>query len=694
MGYTPHVLVVGGGAVGTGIARDLAIRGLDVTLVERRTLGSGTTGRMDALLTSGAQLAETDPRMATHCFEERRILGEIASHCIEETEGLLVQYEDDEAAFERLRAACEECGIPATPLSGEQAREREAVLADSVERALLVPDAAIDPFRLAVATARDALAYGADIRPHTAVTDIHVEKGAITGVDVRYDPTPGSRHDDARSAVERGDEDSGDENEGDENEGDEDEGDEDDGDEADDSTNADDDSEDSNSDAPVPRKRPAPLPGKTTRGQIPGEKTDRVSAARDLEVSEESIDVDYIVNATGAAVGQVASMADLSVPLEHSYDGLVVGDGRQVETAVTVRPPGEQTTATDWDSLVPFGPNCVFGTVDSADDSSAETVSPAAVDALCDSLAAVVPAVADCRRLRTFRRVRYRLSTHDRPAEHGHEFVLVDHAKHHDCWGMTTVLGGSVTTHRLAAEHAADEVCGKFGITRECQTADLPLPGSDGDSFTREVDPTTAFGCSESTFEHSKRRLGSRTGTVLSTEGVNPVVCECQSVTRAEVQDALEDETGTDVDLSEVQRRTTAAMGECQGGRCAHRLAAELHPRHGPGVAAIAGLNLLEERWRGQYPRDTQLTQLYRTYRRYGSTMNFKFEPTDDSDREAFEFDGFDLEEFDLESFDEGPEHRPGDRGEWDQQTGDEWGLRTGDGTDRPHYCPRPGGEL
>ena len=34
MGYTPHVLVIGGGVIGTGIARDLAIRGLDVTLTE------------------------------------------------------------------------------------------------------------------------------------------------------------------------------------------------------------------------------------------------------------------------------------------------------------------------------------------------------------------------------------------------------------------------------------------------------------------------------------------------------------------------------------------------------------------------------------------------------------------------------------------------------------------------------------
>ncbi|MFC6729766.1 FAD-dependent oxidoreductase, partial [Natronoarchaeum mannanilyticum] len=38
------VLIVGGGGTGTGIARDLAMRGVDVTLVDRGGLGSGTTG--------------------------------------------------------------------------------------------------------------------------------------------------------------------------------------------------------------------------------------------------------------------------------------------------------------------------------------------------------------------------------------------------------------------------------------------------------------------------------------------------------------------------------------------------------------------------------------------------------------------------------------------------------------------------
>ena len=35
MASVPHVAVIGGGSTGAGITRDLAMRGLDVTLVEQ-----------------------------------------------------------------------------------------------------------------------------------------------------------------------------------------------------------------------------------------------------------------------------------------------------------------------------------------------------------------------------------------------------------------------------------------------------------------------------------------------------------------------------------------------------------------------------------------------------------------------------------------------------------------------------------
>jgi len=173
MGYTPHVLVVGGGPLGTGLARDFAIRGLEVTLVDPGPLAAPRTGRMGGLLASGAQFARTDPGYARRCLAENRTLFEIASHCVEDTGGLLVG--DD---LDGLQAACEECSIAARRLSGPEAVEREPGLDPAVDGALAVPDAAVDPFLLTVATARDAREYGADIRPRTAVTGRSVQSGS------------------------------------------------------------------------------------------------------------------------------------------------------------------------------------------------------------------------------------------------------------------------------------------------------------------------------------------------------------------------------------------------------------------------------------------------------------------------------------------------------------------------------------
>jgi len=55
------VVVVGGGGTGAALAHDLVLRGLEVTLVERGEVTSGTTGRHHGLLHSGAMAGASVP---------------------------------------------------------------------------------------------------------------------------------------------------------------------------------------------------------------------------------------------------------------------------------------------------------------------------------------------------------------------------------------------------------------------------------------------------------------------------------------------------------------------------------------------------------------------------------------------------------------------------------------------------------
>jgi glycerol-3-phosphate dehydrogenase len=181
------VVVVGGGATGVGVARDLAMRGVDVRLVERGTLGAATTGHTHGVLHSGARYADEDPEGARECIAENRLLRDIAGACIEDTGGLFVSTPaDDPDYLAEKRAACADCGIPTTDLTGDEAHEREPSLG-AVEAALAVPDGVVSPSRLVAATAASAQAHGARVHDRTAVTDLLVEDGRVVAVELDRD---------------------------------------------------------------------------------------------------------------------------------------------------------------------------------------------------------------------------------------------------------------------------------------------------------------------------------------------------------------------------------------------------------------------------------------------------------------------------------------------------------------------------
>ena len=73
---------------GTGVARELALRGVHCLVVEEGDINSGASGTNHGLLHSGARYVSPDPGSATECHTEGALLKQLAPHCIEDTDGL------------------------------------------------------------------------------------------------------------------------------------------------------------------------------------------------------------------------------------------------------------------------------------------------------------------------------------------------------------------------------------------------------------------------------------------------------------------------------------------------------------------------------------------------------------------------------------------------------------------------------
>ena len=184
----PRVVVIGGGATGCAVARDLGLRGFDITLVEFDDLGSGTSSRFHGMLQSGARYAVSDPSYASECMRERRVVGELVPDAVEPTGGLFVSQPEDPPDFpERFVEGCRRAGIPCTELDPDRVKMEEPGINSSLCRAFAVPDAVIDPWRLVNRLAEDVVRRGGRVLTRSRVCGIDMSHGAVRAVRISTD---------------------------------------------------------------------------------------------------------------------------------------------------------------------------------------------------------------------------------------------------------------------------------------------------------------------------------------------------------------------------------------------------------------------------------------------------------------------------------------------------------------------------
>src|SRR5689334_489279 len=192
------VLVIGGGITGCGVARDAAMRGLSVALVERDDFASGTSGRSSRLIHGGIRYLEQGRlHLVYESIRERQILLTIAPHLVKPLAFTWPIYQGARIGRLKLSAGLALYQLMAlgrshrpSLLGVRKTLEREPSLQKSrLKGSAVYYDAATDDSRLTVATAVSASDNGAVVVNHVSATRIHREAGKAIGAEVKSQQT-------------------------------------------------------------------------------------------------------------------------------------------------------------------------------------------------------------------------------------------------------------------------------------------------------------------------------------------------------------------------------------------------------------------------------------------------------------------------------------------------------------------------
>jgi glycerol-3-phosphate dehydrogenase len=188
------VLVIGGGIVGAGVARDAAMRGLRTVLVERHDLAWGTSSRSSRLVHGGLRYLEHGALgLVAEALRERAVLRRIAPHLVRPLPFVFPVHAGDRIGRAKLAAGLVLYDVLALfrnvgrhrMLSKRQVLAREPLLRDrGLQGGALYYDAQCDDARLVIATARSAAAHGAAILHYADVRTLRIANGRVAGAEV------------------------------------------------------------------------------------------------------------------------------------------------------------------------------------------------------------------------------------------------------------------------------------------------------------------------------------------------------------------------------------------------------------------------------------------------------------------------------------------------------------------------------
>lgn len=195
---TYDVIIIGAGINGAGIARDAAMRGLKVLLLEKGEIAGGTSSASTRLIHGGLRYLEHfEFRLVRESLREREILLRIAPHLVRPLPIAIPIYKHSKRGRATIRAGMIVYDLLSTGKSlprhrmlsrSETLKESPGLNPEGLLGSALYFDAQVEfPERLVCANVMSAKECGAEVITHAPVTQLVAENGNVTGVEFSVD---------------------------------------------------------------------------------------------------------------------------------------------------------------------------------------------------------------------------------------------------------------------------------------------------------------------------------------------------------------------------------------------------------------------------------------------------------------------------------------------------------------------------
>ncbi|AEH24671.1 NAD(P)/FAD-dependent oxidoreductase [Pyrococcus yayanosii] len=179
-----EIVIIGGGIVGVTLAHELARRGEEVTVVEKRFIGSGSTFRCGTGIRQQFN-DEANVRVMKRSVELWKKYSEEYGFPFEQTGYLFLLYDEDEIeAFKENIKLQNRLGVPTRLITPEEAKDVVPLLdiSEVIAASWNPTDGKADPFHSTTAFALNAEKFGARLVEYTEVKNFIIENGEIKGL--------------------------------------------------------------------------------------------------------------------------------------------------------------------------------------------------------------------------------------------------------------------------------------------------------------------------------------------------------------------------------------------------------------------------------------------------------------------------------------------------------------------------------